>query len=358
MSDNPSREPQSLLVVRLGAMGDIVHALHAVSALRNALPVTRIGWIVEERWVELLCAKDSPRSGPRDAGRPLVDVVHAVNTKSWRKALLSLQTRREIAAAFRTIRRQGYDMAVDFQGALKSAVFARWAGASQVLGMQNPREAPARWFYRQRVPIAAGHVVEQYRALAEAIAGRPLQQPAVEFPEDHRSEAMIAEKLVQARGDFVLISPGAGWGAKQWPPRRYGEVARALARDGLRPLVNFGPTENELAAEVAAASGSSAVRVECSISELIALTRRARLFIGGDTGPLHLAAALHVPVVAIFGPTDPARNGPYGTRSVVLRHPSSRTSLSHTSAADPGLLQITSEEVVAAARRLLGVSYG
>jgi heptosyltransferase-1 len=156
---------------------------------------------------------------------------------------------------------------------------------------------------------------------------------------------------------LALINPGAGWGAKQWPAERYGEVARVLASDGMIPLINFGPGEEELANQVVAASGSKAVAISCSLGELIALTRRARLFIGGDTGPLHLAAALQVPVVAIFGPTDPARNGPYGTKSIVLRDPASRTSLSHTSAPDPGLLRITADAVIAAARTLLGDSH-
>jgi heptosyltransferase-1 len=98
--------------------------------------------------------------------------------------------------------------------------------------------------------------------------------------------------------------------------------------------------------------------ISCSISQLVALTRRAKLFIGGDTGPLHLAAALQIPVVAIFGPTDPARNGPYGTRSIVLRDPASKTSLSHTSTLDPGLMNIAADEVIAAARQLLEPSHG
>ena len=122
---------------------------------------------------------------------------------------------------------------------------------------------------------------------------------------------------------------------------------------GFHPLINFGPGEEELALEVQKTSDGAGQPVSCSISELIALTRRARLFIGGDTGPLHLAAALQIPVVAIFGPTDPARNGPCGTKSIVLRDPASRTSLSHTSASDPGLLAISTDEVANAARELL-----
>jgi heptosyltransferase-1 len=347
-------DPESLLIVRLGAMGDIIHTLPAATALRNALPNTRIGWIVEERWAELLCARNFPRSGRRSPARPLVDFVHAVDTKAWRKSLLSKATQRQISAALHEVRGLKYEIAVDFQGALKSAVIARCAGAGTIFGQERPRESPARVFYNRRVATEKVHVVEQYFSLAEAVAGKSLPIPTVEFPHDDHAEADIAKKLVgPEEKQFAILTPGAGWGAKQWPPERYGAVANALADDGLIPIINSGPREEALAQAVQKASNGKAHLISCSIAELIALTRRARLFIGGDTGPLHLAAALQVPVVAIFGPTDPARNGPYGTKSIVLRNAASKTSLSHTNAPDPGLLQITAAEVIAAARRLL-----
>jgi heptosyltransferase-1 len=348
-------DPASLLIVRLGAMGDIIHTLPAVTALRDAFPTSRIGWIVEERWAELLCAKNSPRSGPRSPARPLADFVHAVDTKAWRKSLLSRETQRQISLALREVRVLKYEIAVDFQGALKSAVIARCAAAGTVVGQEHPRETPARVLYSRRVSTTKTHVVEQYHSLAEAIAGKPLPVPTVEFPRDDEAEADITKKLAGlGEKQVVLLTPGAGWGAKQWPPERYGAVASALADDGLIPLINCAPGEEALAQTAQATSGGKARLISCSIAELIALTRRAQLFIGGDTGPLHLAAALQIPVVAIFGPTDPARNGPYGTKNLVLRNPASKTSLSHTSTPDPGLLQITADEVISAARRLLG----
>jgi heptosyltransferase-1 len=347
-------EPASLLVVRLGAMGDIIHALPAVTALRNARPDARIAWIVEERWTELLCAENAPRSGPRSPSRPLVDFVHTVNTKAWRKSLLSRDTQRQISLALREVRDSRYETAVDLQGALKSAVIARCSGTRTIVGLDRPRETAARILYSRRVTTTKAHVVEQYHALAEAVAGKSLPIPAIELPRDERGEAEMARKLAEfGNQNFAILTPGAGWGAKQWPPERYGAVASALATDGLTPLINYGPGEEALAQQVQEASGNKSRLISCSIGELIALTRRARLFIGGDTGPLHLAAALRIPVVAIFGPTDPARNGPYGTRSIVLRNPDSQTSLSHTSAPDPGLLQITADEVISAAPRLL-----
>src|SRR5258707_7496468 len=184
------------------------------------------------------------------------------------------------------------------------------------------------------------HVVQQALELAQAVIERSVPAPKVDFPMDSDAENKITALVGESR-DFAILNPGAGWGAKQWPVERYGLVASELAKDGLRSLINYGPGEEELAIAVESASEGAARKISCSISELIALTRRARLFIGGDTGPMHLAAALLIPVVGIFGPTDPARNGPYRTKSVVLRNPASRTSLSHTSALDLGVLQIT-----------------
>jgi heptosyltransferase-1 len=351
------RALESLLVVRLGAMGDIIHTLPAVTALRSAFPETKIGWVVEDRWAELLCARDSARSGPRSAARPLIDFVHTVDTKVWRKSLLSRKTHRQISKVRHEIRDCNYEIAIDFQGAMKSAVIARISGARTVFGMANPREAPARIFYNRRAATTGTHVIEQYHSIAEAVACQPLLTSTIEFPRDGNAENVITKTLSETGENFVLINPGAGWAAKQWPAERYGEVASELAKAGLAPLINFGPGEKELALAVESASHGAARLISCSIAELIALTRRARLFVGGDTGPLHLAAALGVPVIAIFGPTDPARNGPYGTRSIVLRNPASRTSLSHTDQPDLGLLQITTNGVVRSARRLLETSH-
>ena len=345
--------PESLLVVRLGAMGDVIHTLAAVTALRNASPGIRIGWVIENRWAELLCATNTPLSGSRSPGKPVADFVHVVDTKHWRKSIFSQETRRQLGEALREVRDQHYEVAVDFQGALKSAFFGRSARAKAVVGFSHPREFPASIFYAHRIKPQGAHVIDQYRSLAEAVAGKPLPQCEAMLPRDEEAEARIAKKIAGLGKDLVIINPGAGWGSKQWPPERYGEVARALALCGLTPLINFGPGEEDLALRVQAASNGVSQPISCSISELIALTRRARLFIAGDTGPLHLAAALRVPVIAIFGPTDPARNGPYGTKSVILRNPASKTSLSHTSAPDPGLLNISAEEVIAAARELL-----
>jgi len=348
------RNIERLLIVRLSAMGDVIHTLPAVQALREAFPRAMIGWLIEGRWAELLCASGAPRRGPRSPQRPLVDWVHTVNLVGWRKSLLSMPTIEQMARAWNDVRSAHYEVAVDLQGAIRSAVLARWSGAAVIYGARQTRESPATLLYTRQEIARGSHVIEQNLSIAESVSGRRVEPPSVEFPRDFKAEQRIGQLLAGAGVEnFAIINPGAGWGAKRWPAQRYGAVASALARYGLHSIVNYGPGEDPLAREAEAASEGAAKAFPFSITELIALTRRASLFIGGDTVPLHLAAALRVPVVAIFGPTDPTRNGPYGTRSVVLRNPASATSHARRAQPDEGMLEISVESVSDAARTLL-----
>jgi heptosyltransferase-1 len=349
-----TKDIERLLIVRLSAMGDVIHTLPAAQALREAFPRAMIGWLIEERWAELLCAPGAPRRGPRSPQRPLADWVHTVSLAGWRKSLFTIPTFQQIAKVWNDVRAARYDIAVDLQGAIRSAVLARWSRARVVYGAAEPRESPASLWYTRPVIAREAHVIDQNLSIAEAVVQRRLTAPRVEFPRDREAERRIDEQLKAASiHDFAILNPGAGWGAKRWPAQRYGQVAKALGAHGLASILNCGPGEETLALAAEAASEGAAEAMKCSITELIALTRHAKLFIGGDTGPLHLAAALRVPVVAIFGPTDPARNGPYGTRSIVLRHPESPTSHARRAAPDEGMLEITPKAVVDAARTLL-----
>lgn len=335
-------------------MGDVIHTLPAAQALRKCFPDAMIGWLIEERWAELLCAPGAARRGARSAARPLVDWVHTVDLKGWRKSLFSSGALEPIARVWNDVRAADYQVAIDLQGAIRSAVLARWSGAPVIYGAREPRESAASLWYTRQVTARGTHVIEQGLSVVESLVGKKLIAPAVEFPRDAGAERRIEQKLRQAGiEEFAILNPGAGWGAKQWPAERYGQVARAVAKCGVQSVVNYGPGEEDLALAAETASEGAARAFQCSISELIALTRRAKLFIGGDTGPLHLAAALRIPVVAIFGPTDPARNGPYGTRSVVLRNPQSPTTHSRNTRADEAMLAIGVEKVVEAAQDLL-----
>jgi heptosyltransferase I len=353
-SSHPTPPPARILIVRLGSMGDVIHTLPAVQALRNAFTEAAVGWLIEQRWAELLCAPGAPRRGPRSPERPLVDWVHTVDLRGWRKSLSTLETIQRIAGVWNDVRSTRYDIAIDLQGAIRSAILVRLSGARTVWGPAQPWESPASMWYTRIAITRGAHVIEQNLSIAEAVTQTKLSMPRVQFPRDRASEDRIDRMHTEigVRG-FAVLNPGAGWGAKRWPAERFGSVAKSLACDGVRSIINYGPGEEQLAREAQAASAGVATPLEASISELIALMRRAKLFIGGDTGPLHLAAALRVPVVAIFGPTDPARNGPYGTRSIVLRNPASRTSHARRFEPDAGLLEISVENVVGAARQLL-----
>lgn len=353
-----------ILIVRLGAMGDILHALPVATGIRALMPHATIGWLIEERWSELLTAqgrKASPNSvSPQ---KPVVNNIHTLDTRRWRRHFWRPSATAEIFGALGRVRRISYDFALDFQGAIKSGFFAWCGGAAIVAGFADPRESGARFFYRKKLSRRGEHVIEQNHALAvqalkPVLGGHELKLLAPQLPVDPAAEAWAHSEIGRLGiASFAILNPGAGWGAKQWPPERFGEVARALAAHNLKTLVNASPDEAELASAVVEASGGHAYELRCTIGQLIALTRRARIFVGGDTGPLHLAAALGIPVVGLYGPTDPARTGPFGASSIALRHPESETTFSHHRQSEAGLMKITAEEVISAARHLLGSSH-
>lgn len=339
-----------MLVVRLGAMGDVLHAMPAVAALRAQLPACHVGWVIEPRWAPLL--QGDANAGPRTPAMPLVDAVHTANARGWARQPLAPSTWGAMRGLRRELHAQRYDLAIDLQGAVRSALIGRASGA-ELVGEAEPREGPARWFFRRRVPTRGVHVIEQAAEVVAGATGLELLPPLPPLPVDCAAEARVAAMLPEAK-PLVLLHPGAGWGAKRWPAERYGKVAAALGARGYSVVVNCAPGEETLALDVARSSGGAAREIATDMAELIAMTRRSVLVIGGDTGPAHLACALGKPVVGIYGPTDPARNGPWGVPFRVLRHPESRRDHARRSTPEAGLLTIEPEEVLAAVDELLG----
>jgi len=332
-------------------MGDILHALPAVTALRLAHPNWEIDWVVEPRWQALLAVPGTTARGPQ---MPIVDRLFFAPTKEWRKGPIRPRTLSEIHGLRTQLRSVGYNAVIDLQGGLRSAVVARMAGCQRVIGESAPREHAASWMFNERIDTHGAHVIEQDVELASAIAGDTLQVVPPALPVDPAAEAWCDDFLASSgTRPTALINPGAGWGAKRWPSERYGAVAQALARKGYRVLINVGPGEEPLAAPILEATNGKATPVAATLDQLIALTRRVRLVLAGDTGPLHLACALGKPVVGIYGPTDPSRNGPFGVPFRVLRSPESKRD--HRRLADPeaGLLTIEPDAVLAAAEELL-----
>jgi heptosyltransferase-1 len=333
-----------VLIVRIGAMGDVLHALPAVAALRRARPEWRIDWAVDERWAPLLV--------DREGAGPVVDAIYRAPVKAWGASPLSPRTIGSIRTLRRELRAGQYDLCVDMQGTIRSAVIGRLANAGKLAGYDDPREAAAKRLYGVRIGREGVHVVSQgLELLSEAtevrlelLGGGPL------LPVDVAAEGWAA----QFAGRFCVMAPSAGWGAKQWPAERVGALAAELAKVGVATLVNASREDDGVAARVVAASSGAANVVACGVAELTSLLRRAALFVGGDSGPTHLAAALGVPLVGLYGPTDPARNGPWGAGICrVLRHESSATSHKRVEEIDHGLARIEVAEVLAAALGLL-----
>ncbi|WP_263350891.1 glycosyltransferase family 9 protein [Acidicapsa acidisoli] len=351
-----------LLVVRLGAMGDILHALPAVTALRRAHPGWKIDWAVQPRWRPLLTAEpeNAELDAPRNEARPVVDQVHLVPTKAWGRRPFQRQTLSEIRALRSQMQAAEYEAVLDLQGAIRSAVVARLSGCRRIIGEARPRETPAKWLFTERIETAGEHVIEQDVELASAVAGDLLTPVTSMLPVDDAAEEWCdrldaLNHAIEMGRPVLLIHPGAGWGAKRWPPERYGVVAAEFAMRGGLVLVNAGPGEEALAAAVIAGA-QTAERVSvvaCSLEQLVALTRRVSIVIGGDTGPVHLACALGKPVVGIYGPTDPRRNGPFGNRFRVLRNPESRNDHTRREQPEAGLLTILPNAVMAAAIDLM-----
>ena len=289
-----------VLVVRLGALGDLVHALPAVAAMRRAWPDARIDWLVDARYRALL------------GFVPIIDRTIVLGGADGPSTL----------AVLRALRRERYEVAVDLQGLIKSAVLARLSGARRVVGFATPllRERAAALFYTVRVAADdAGHVVRKNLSVASALGAHG---DAIELPlrvPDSPCVAALRQTLgLQPDGAFAMINPGAGWPNKQWSADRFGALAAHL-RDHhhLRSIVTWGPAQRALAESVVlASSGAAAVAPATEIGDLLALARAASLCVAGDTGPAQLAAAVGTPVVGIFGPTSPARNGPWAAEDV------------------------------------------
>jgi heptosyltransferase-1 len=322
-------------------MGDVLHALPAVADLRAALPDAIIDWVVARRWSALL-EGDSPN--------PLVDTVHAVHFKQWTESPFSPATLRSLLS-FHHLRHPPYDHVIDMQGTLRSAAIGRLAGGRRLAGYADPREPLAALFYNRKLARTGVHVVDQGAALLTAATGIALQPTSVALPHVAWADDWATELTAGRR--IAILAPSAGWPAKQWPAERFAELARSLRGLGLQPLINAPRQDDPLANRILAASDGAAQIAVCNVAGLVALTRQAALVVGGDSGPVHLAAALGVPTIALFGPTNPARNGPWGFGPrVTLRNPASPTTYKRSATPDPGLARIQPDDVLKALAKL------
>ena len=294
-----------ILIVKLGSIGDIVHTLPSLAAIRDALPHAEISWVVERRSAEIL----------RD--NPILDRLIEIDTKALRRGLMSGETLRAPRQQLRRLRASAFDLALDFQGLLKSASIARLSGARRIFGFSREglREPPSRFLLSKSVSVPKHiHVI---RKALELVRGA-LDIPVPTHPEDfsfpiaisqtHQAEASVAAGGTGSK--YAILNPGGGWPTKLWSAEKFGVLADELwSHYGVHSLIAHGPRERALAETVLQASRGRARAVSLSLKGFYALARGAQVYVGGDTGPTHLAVAAGTPVVGLFGPTEWWRNG-------------------------------------------------
>jgi lipopolysaccharide heptosyltransferase I len=297
--------PERILIVKLSAIGDIVHCLPAVTQLRNTFKEAQIDWLVEEKNRTVI-----------DISRLSVGVI-PINIKQWRNhfgwnALI------QIVTSIKKIRAAQYDCVIDFQGLIKSGVLTYLSGAPCRIGFSRAalKEPLASLCYTKTVTPNSVHIVDQLQELLSPLGLSARLRGGPLFASKKAHEAI--KHQLHDIGDVVVINPGGGWITKRWPKERFIELARQLANKGLPVVVTYPPGEKEWATHISLHSESGIYTIGTTLEELVALCARARLFVGGDTGPMHIASAMGVPVVALFGPTDSGRNGPVGKEDQVV----------------------------------------
>ena len=332
--------PRSIVFVKLSAIGDVLHGIPAAVVARRAFPSARIGWVVEGRAADVL------------AGHPAVDHLFRL-PRGWLKSWSAVQSLR------RQLRDFCPDVTIDMQGLLKSGVATWLSGAVRRIGHERPESREGAWLAcNRRVTTTAAHVVDRNCELLAPLGVR-VAAPSFDMPDwpvsRHRMRGWIdALRLTAAP---AIINPGAGWPSKIWPEDRFAAVARRLHDDhGLRSIVVWGGAAEQAAAGriVAAAPRATVLAPKTSLQDLGALCRHGRLFISGDTGPLHLAAAVGTPCVGLFGPVPADRNGPYGAgHTTVEPPPDFRPRWENRKTDTKSMAGIDVDRVVAACGRLL-----
>ena len=328
-----NRGDERFLVVRLTALGDILHTVPAVAALRAAHPDARIDWVVERKWAPVL------------EGSSAINEVIPLDRRSLFGAIECIQRLRE----------NRYTCAIDFQGLYKSSILAAFSGAQRRIGFDRAwaREGGAAMLYTERVTPAGRHVAELNYSLAQQAGAVRPQTPEYPLRVPAGGAASVRSRLhdLGVGGDYIVVGPGGSWRAKCWPAERYSQFCREFEKKyGMRVVVIHGLGEERIAQEVQReASPARPLVISTTIEELMGLLAHARCLVAADSGPLHLAAGLGTPVVGLYGPTDPARNGPFvpGAAIVHNAHPE-EISYKRRSGYSPAMLRITVEDVMAA----------
>ncbi|GLI32637.1 lipopolysaccharide heptosyltransferase I [Desulforhabdus amnigena] len=293
--------PAKILIVKPSALGDIVHSLPFLNAVRERFPKAEIHWVVARGLHGIL------------EDHPMIHRLWIIDKDQWKRLSRIGETFSQLRHLFSAIRRERFDMVVDLQGLFRSGIISYATGAKRRIGFKEAREG-SPLFYTHR--ICGGrdiHAVERYMKIAAFLGCNTarLRFPLPPFP----TRIPLMDSLPE---DYIVLAPSAGTRVKRWPPERFGELA---ARLPFTSVIVAGKADVPLAERVLAASAGKAISLagKTSMKELLAVIQKAKFVVSNDTGPMHIAAALEVPVFAIFGPTNPLRTGPYGAIHTIIR---------------------------------------
>lgn len=309
------RSYKRICLIKPSSLGDVIHSLSVLAALRESYPEAFISWVVAPANASLL------------EGHPMLDEVLIFDRTAWGKVGRLPKTAVEVAGLVSALRRGRYELVIDLQGLIRSALLTFAAGAPERVGFANSREY-SPFFYSRRVEVPEGpiHAVDRYMLVAEAVTGKshPVAFPLGLTDEDRLEVELFLESHgLEPSQPLVVLSPGARWSSKRWAPQNFATLGEALFRRfGLQPVIVGGPGEETVVEAVRGALSGKVPAVSFrSLRAVAALFARSQVAVTNDSGPMHLAAAAGCPVVAVFGPTDPRLTGPYGEEHQVVSHP-------------------------------------
>jgi len=299
-------DPRKILIVKPSSLGDIVHSLPFLNAIKTRFPKAEIHWMIARGFEGLL------------EGHPMIDKLWVVNKDAWKKISQVQGTIAEIKRLFRELTSEKFDIVIDLQGLLRSGIITAATGSPLRIGFKEAREG-SRFFYTHKVVGGKDiHAVDRYLRIAEFLG---CDVTGISFPLAAAESLLplsIQHPALNINEPYVVIVPGARWKTKRWPPEKFGELSSMLP---LKSVIVGDKNDKDVADEIVSLSEGKAISLtgKTTLRELIDVIRHAEFVISNDSGPMHIAAALGIPVFAIFGPTDPARTGPYGKGHTIIR---------------------------------------
>ncbi len=300
---NLPKKPSKILIIKPSSLGDIVHSLPFLNAVKTCFPEAEIHWVVAKGFEELL------------EGHPMIDKLWVINKDAWKKIQFAKNTMTEIKKLFKALKKEKFALVIDLQGLLRSGIITTATCSPVRVGFREAREG-SRFFYTLKVTGGKNiHAVDRYLKIAEFL-GCDTSDVVFSFPLFEKSSSFILHPL--SFQDYVVIVPGARWKTKRWAPERFGELSRRLP---LQAIIVGSKSDGEIANVIVSLSGGNAISLagKTDLKDLIEIMRGAKFIISNDSGPMHIAAALGVPVFAVFGPTDPLRTGPYGKGHTIIK---------------------------------------